>query len=370
METSTTLGEDQLRMLAESAERFLEARYPLAHRREVIRAGMPDARLWRALGDMGWLALHAPAQDGGLGQPLAAAAPLLLALGRHLVVEPFVDAGLVSMRLLSQARFERRDDVVQSVLTGEAWVAPAHLERGMRTAATLPQTQWQTTPGGARLQGRKHAVATGAAAHGWIVTASTGRPESLRAWWVPVDTPGVSVRAYAAVDGTPLADVMLDGVEVSVAQELRLGDLAGVLEDAYRQRLAAHCQIAVGAMEGMLDATIAYAKLRRQFGVAISEFQAVQHRLVDMYAQLQLAKAVASTALVIATDGTTASRLSACKARVAQSCRFIREQGVQLHGGIGMTEECIASHYFRRLLALEKSDGDALEHLGQIQLVS
>ncbi len=370
METSTILGDDQLRMLAESAQRFLEAHSPLAHRREVIRTGMPDAALWHAAGDMGWLALHANAQDGGLGQPLAAAAPLLLAWGRHLVVEPLVDAGLVSVRLLSAARFERRDDVLQSVLTGEAWVAPAHLERGMRTAAAMPKTQWQAAPGGARLQGRKHAVATGAAAHAWVVTASTGRPDSLRAWWVPADTPGVSVRAYTAVDGAPLADLVLDGVEVSDAQELRLDDLAGVIEDAYRQRLAAHCQIAVGAMEGMLDATIAYAKLRRQFGAAISEFQAVQHRLVDMYAQLQLAKAVASTALVLATDGTATARLSACKARVAQSCRFIREQGVQLHGGIGMTEECIASHYFRCLLALEKSDGDALEHLGQVQLAS
>ena len=367
MEISTTFGEDQLHMLAESAERFLLSRYPLAHRHSVIAAGAPDPQMWRAFGDMGWLALHADAQDGGLGQPLAVAAPLLLAWGRHLVVEPLVDAGLVSMRLLSAARFERREEVLQSVLTGEAWVVPAHLERGMRTAAALPGTRWQATPGGARLWGEKHAVPTGVAAHAWIVTACAGGPQSLRAWWVPADTSGVGVRAYAGVDGAPLADLVLDGVEVSDAQALQMDDLAGVLQDAYRQRLAAHCQIAVGAMQGMLDATVAYAKLRQQFGVAIAQFQAVQHRLVDMYAQLQLAKAVAGTALLIATEDDAATRLSACKARVAQSCRFIREQGVQLHGGIGMTQECVASHYFRRLLALEKTDGDALHHLGQIE---
>ncbi len=370
MHNSTTAGDDQARMLAESAERFLLSRYPLTHRRGVIEAAVPDAGMWRSFAEMGWLALHVQEDDGGLGQPLVAAAPLLLALGRHLVVEPFVDAGLVSTYVLSAARFQQREDVMQAIVSGESLITPAHLERGMRMASALPKTRWQATPGGARLHGEKHAVPAGAAAHSWIITACDGAQESLRAWLVPADSPRVSARARTSVDGAPVADLVLDGVEVSDAQELHIDNLQGVLKDAYRHRLAANCQLGVGAMEGMLDATVAYAKVRQQFGTPISRLQAVQHRLVDMYAQLQLAKAVAITALMIAPDDTDGTRLSACKARVAQSCRFIREQGVQLHGGIGMTDECIASHYFRRLLALEKSDGDALHHLGRLAQAS
>ena len=364
--TTSPADEDQARMLAESADRFFVSRYPLAQRRSVIEAGVPDARIWGAFAEMGWLALFVDEEDGGLGLALAAAAPLLSAMGRHLVAEPFVDVAVVSAHLLSAARFLQRDEVLQMVVSGESLIAPAHLERGMRTASAWPKTRWQTTSSGARLQGEKHAVLAGNAAHGWIITAGDFAQQSLRAWLVPSTARGVSVRARASVDGAPLADLMLDGVEVSQTQELHFDDLSRVLKSAYRLRLAANCQIAAGAMQGMLEATLAYVKVRRQFGAPVSSFQVVQHRLVDMYAQLQLAKAVANTALMITHDEAADTRLSACKATTANACRFIREQGVQLHGGIGMTEECAASHYFLRLLALEKSDGDALQHLGHL----
>lgn len=369
-EIETGQAQEQARMLADSAERFLSSNYALSHRRQRMQRGALDLQTWRSFGEMGWLALHAHEDDGGLGEPLVAAAPLLSALGRHLVIEPFVDAGIVTTQLLSGAQFVHRQRVLQSMLSGERVIVLAHGERAMGVASASPCTRWESTVRGARLYGEKHGVPAGSAAHAWVVTASGGQDGPLRAWMVSANAQGVGARPRTMVDGSLLVDLVFNGVEVEDSHELHFADLAGTLAAALRHRLAANGQVAVGALEGMLDASLAYAKMRRQFGAAISRFQVVQHHLVDMYAQLQLAKAVAHTGLGLAAEDMEDGRLSAGKATVAAACRFIREQGVQLHGGIGMTDECVASHYFRRLLVLEKSDGNALHHLAQLDRAS
>lgn len=358
-------------LLADSATRLLSERYAFAHRRHALAAGRLDRAMWTRFADMGWLALLLPEADGGLGHRLRDAAPLLQALGRHLVLEPYTELAVSAARLLCATQFAQRDLWLQGLAAGSRVVALAHFERGMPFEGAPPGARFEGSPAGGRLHGAKHGVVAGACAHAWIVTACDARqPQRLRAWLVPSGAAGVRLRLHARIDGTPLADLALDGVEVSAASELLAADLGAVFARMQAETLAAVCQQAVGAMEGMHAATLAYAQLRQQFGTAIARLQAVQHRLVDMYARTEVARAMSGRALDIASgdtlDASALRELSACKAAVAASCRFVAEQGVQLHGGIGMTDECVASHYFKRLLVLEKQQGGADWHLAQL----
>lgn len=358
-------------LLADSATRLLSERYAFAHRRHALATGRLDRAMWTRFADMGWLALLLPEADGGLGHRLRDAAPLLQALGRHLVLEPYTELAVSAARLLCATQFAQRETWLQGLAAGTRVVALAHFERGMPNEAALPRARCEASATGGRLHGRKHGVVAGPCAHAWIVTACDARePQRLRAWLVPSGAAGVQVREHARIDGTPLADLDLDGVEVAAALELQADDLDAVFARVQAETLAAVCQQAVGAMEGMHAATLAYAQLRQQFGTAIARLQAVQHRLVDMYARTEAARAVSGRALDIASggapDAAALRELSACKAAVAASCRFVAEQGVQLHGGIGMTDECVASHYFKRLLVLEKQQGGADWHLARL----
>lgn len=378
--------DELLSLQADSARRLFTERYPLSHRRRRIEARALDRAMWRTFGEMGWIALPLPEEAGGLGLSPTDAAPLLQALGRHLVLEPYVDLVIGAAVLLARAGSATlKARWLPQIATGNEVVALAHDEIGMRDEAALPRTRLERlSDGGGRLYGTKIAVAAGADADAWIVTvrqvelanaSAPGAPilpdvPALGAWLVPATAPGVTVDRAADVDGTPVARLRFDGTPVAAADELRASGLVHALQQVRFECLAAGCQQAVGAMDGMLAATLEYVKLRRQFGTAIGRFQAVQHRLVDMYARLELARAMADRAMALVADDAGAplaasavDELRACKLQVADACRLLAEQGVQLHGGIGMTDECAASHYFRHLLVLQKRQGDSLYHL-------
>jgi alkylation response protein AidB-like acyl-CoA dehydrogenase len=337
------------------------------------RAAAFDRAKWQEIADLGWLSLTLPEAADGLGLALQDAAPIFDALGAHLALLPLVPH-LEAAALLageSQTSQTSHTALLQAMGQGSSLVVPALREAGADAGALPRQTraipQGDGDGDGVQLQGEKRAVAWGAEASHWVVSAALpdGQP-SL--WLLPANAAGVQVHAYAGIDDKRLANLQFDGVRLPLAACIAQGQGAkDLLADAQAVAIAATCAEAAGAMAALHALTLDYVKTRKQFGKTIGSFQAVQHRLADMLVKVELAKSLAAVALQVAADRKGRSGLlHAAKVQASQSARYVSEQAVQLHGGIGLTNECQVSHYTRRLLALEKLQGDAQQHLGAL----
>lgn len=365
--------DDDGRALQDSAERLLRQQYGFdRHRQRLAQQGGLDRALWARFAEMGWLGMTVPASAGGLGQGLAAAMPLVETLGRHLVVEPYQEAALASTRLLCLLGSATQQAAwLPSIADGSALTVPAHAEAGSRYALPCVQTRARREADGWRIDGAKSAVVLGHDADRLLVSARTAgvvdAPAGVSLFVVERGAPGLSCVAYAGIDGTPVADLRLDGVWLP--QAARLGEEGGAfaaIASAHALLLAAACVESIGVMQALLDASCDYAKTRRQFGTPLAGFQVIAHRLVDMFTQIELSRSLAWLAVGEAgtPQGGDTLRLSACKAQISAACRQVGEQAVQIHGGIGMTDELQASHHYRRLVAIERRLGDRFHHMG------
>ena len=353
------LNEEQ-QALADSVAKQAPSLFPFQARGR--RGSAFDRSKWQELADLGWLGLTLPEAAEGLEQPVKNAAPIFEALGAHLALLPYAET-LQAAALLAG---EQHLALLQAMGAGESLVVPALGEAGSDFAASPLQTTANKTASGVQLQGAKRAVAWGAEATHWLVSAACNGEPSI--WLVPADSASVKITAYAGIDDKRLADLRFDGVQLPASACIAQGAAAqALLADAQAVALAAACAEAAGAMGALLNLTLDYVKTRKQFGKAIGSFQAVQHRLADMLVKVELARSLAAVALeVVGERETRMGLLQAAKVQACQSARFIGEQAVQLHGGIGLTDECLASHYARRLLALDKLHGDANLHLGRL----
>lgn len=228
------------------------------------------------------------------------------------------------------------------------------------------------------LHGEKVALPFGASVDQWIVTARLHAPShpkdgELTAWLVDAMAPGLDIQPSQAADGTPMADIQFQSVPLAPQDQLGQGSaLLAALESVHAQLVAAVCVEALGAMSTLMAQTLDHVKTRRQFGGPIGGFQAVQHRMADIFVQRELAQPLAWLAVSVAETPDLASLqaraglLSAAKVQVSDSARFVAEQALQLHGGIGMTDELMASHLFKRLIRLERRLGGSHDHLGRL----
>lgn len=362
--------EEADRLLADSVASFLQREYAFAQRPSLVRQSQEGGRTpaWRRFAELGWLALPVAEEYGGLGQPAQDAMALMEEFGRHLVLEPYASAVLEAGVLLQAlATDNQRRQLLPSMAAGEALVLPAHLEGGVRFDAGRVRTTAEAVEGDVILRGTKHAVPWGGHADSWLVSAREG--EGLSLFQVEAGTPGVGITRSIGADDTPVADLHLAGARIPAGRRLGAPGQAGAaIEEAIALATAAACHEAIGTLDRMLAITIDYAKLRTQFGQPIGRFQVTQHKLVDMYTSIELSRTMAAVASahVAAAPSVRAPVLSAAKAQVSASCRLVGEHAIQIHGGIGMTEECEASHCFRRLFALEKRLGDRHHHLGEL----
>jgi alkylation response protein AidB-like acyl-CoA dehydrogenase len=223
------------------------------------------------------------------------------------------------------------------------------------------------------IDGEKKAVIHGAQAGSLVVSARTSggqrERDGISLFVVPADAPGVRVSGYRTLDGLRAADIRFEGVRAQTAALIgQPGSGWGLLDAALDYGAGLLCAEALGAMEALFDATLEYLKTRQQFGVPIGKFQALQHRMADMFIHLEQARSMALLAAVKLGSGDAQERrraVSAAKYRVGQAARFVGQQAVQLHGGMGVTDELPASHYFKRLSMIELTMGDADHHLAR-----
>ncbi len=366
---------DEQRQLKDSVERLLADSYgDLAQRQGYQKEPKGySQRLWQQYADLGLLAVPFAEQHGGLGQGLTETMLIAEAFGRALAIEPYLATVVLAGGALRHAGNEAlQGELVPAIAEGRLTLALAHQERQARyDLADTATTARADGKGGYTLEGEKCVVLHGDSADKLIVAArvSGGRAErsGIGLFVVAADANGVTRRGYATQDGMRAADVTLSAVRVGPEAVLAGPDTGlAVLERVVDEAIAALSAEAVGAMAALHELTVEYLKTRKQFGVPIASFQVLQHKSVDMFVALEQARSMAAYATMMAGEPDARERrkaVSAAKVQIGRSARFVGETAIQLHGGIGMTMEYKAGHYFKRLTMIDMAYGDADHHL-------
>jgi alkylation response protein AidB-like acyl-CoA dehydrogenase len=366
------LNQEQ-QLLADTLKRFAANDYAFEARTRIVAspAGWSD-KVWTSLAEMGLLGLPFPAEHDGFGGTAVDVMIVMETIGEALIVEPYlVTVGLGGQLVLRGGSPAQRQRLLPAIAQGECRMAFAHVEPGARYDLAQVGLRARRQGDGFVLDGDKRVVLHGAAADVLVVSARTAGegtdPNGVSLFLVDRTAAGVTVKEYRTIDELRAADITLSGV--AVPREALLGlEGAGLplIEEVVDYATALLCAEAVGAIRYANDTTLEYLKTRRQFGVPIGSFQALQHRMVDMVISYEQARSMAYLACVkVDTAGPAERRriVSAAKVKVADACRHVSQESVQLHGGMGMSEELKVSHTFRRLTMIAQTFGDAEHHL-------
>ncbi|GGH30936.1 pimeloyl-CoA dehydrogenase small subunit [Alsobacter metallidurans] len=367
------LTEEQ-RLLKDSVDRLLADAYGFDARKRIVASeGGVSPAVWAQFAELGLLGLPFSEEQGGFGGGPVETMLVMEAFGRALVVEPYLATVILGGGLIRHAgSAAQQAAILPAVAAGERRLAFAHAERQARYDLFDVATTARPDGEGWVLDGQKGLVLHGDGADTLIVSARTAGATrdltGLGLFLVDASAPGVSRRGYPTQDGQRAAEVTLTGVRVG--PDAVLGDPKGALpaiERVVDEAIAALCAEAVGAMEASLQSTVEYLKTRQQFGTPIGAFQVLQHRSAEMVVALEQARSMAMLAAMMATAPDARERraaVSGAKAQIGRSARFIGQQSVQLHGGVGVTMEYQIGHYFKRLTMIDTLFGDADHHLG------
>jgi alkylation response protein AidB-like acyl-CoA dehydrogenase len=360
-----TLSDEQ-RLLRESADRFVSETYTADHRRRTAIDPLGfSAAIWKQFADLGWLALPIPEAHGGLGGGSIETGILMEAFGRGLVSEPYLSTVVIGASMISECGTEaQKQALLPKIAEGSLYLAFAHSERQARFDLADVRTTAKKTSGGWRLDGQKTAVLDGSAASQIIVSArlDDGR---ICPFLVPQGARDLVSRDYPRLGGGRACNLELSGVELPADALLGDGsDALPAIEAVVDRAMAALGSEAVGIMQTLLDQTLEYTKIRKQFGRPLSANQVIRHRLADMAMQCDEARSMALRAALMA-DAEPVARsraASGAKAKIGKCARFVAEQSVQLHGAMGVTEELDIGSYFKRLLAFDTLFGGSAHH--------
>ena len=362
-------------MLQDSIEKFLDKNYSFETRREVIAAGQGTSpTVWEGFASLGLQGLPVPLEYEGFGGGAVDMMIVMEALGRHLVVEPYLSTVVLGANAIVLGGTEsQRRILLPSIVNGSMKLAFAHGEPRSRYSLSHVETTARLEGGFWVINGQKSIVLHGAVSDLLIVSARTsgevGDPHGISLFFVNPSEPGVAGRDYPTYDGMRAVEAEFTDVHVNS------DSLIGVLDQAYPlielvvdRGIAALCAEAIGCMAALNAATLEYLKTRQQFGVPIGRFQALQHRMVDMLIHYEQAKSMACLAAVKVDSSDAAERrsaVSAAKELIGRAGRYIGQQAIQLHGGMGMTDELNVGHYFKRLTAIDTTFGDSDHHLSR-----
>jgi len=354
---------------ADALKRWIGRDYGFEARRAIVHSEEGVSKeAWATLTELGMTALPVPEEQGGFSGTAVDMFVVMRELGRGLVVEPYL-ATVLGAEFLRLGGLHPQ--LLERVATGELKLACALGERQSRHDMRDIATRAQADGDGYLLHGEKKVVLHGGQAGMLVVSARTGgeqrAEEGISLFVVPADAHGVRITGYRTLDGMRAADLVLDNVRVDATAVIGAAGAGWhILDAALDYGAALVCAEALGAMEAIFEATLEYLKTRQQFGAPIGKFQALQHRMADMYIHLEQARSMAMLAAVKLGSSDAAERrraVSAAKYRINQAARFIGQQAVQLHGGMGVTDELPAAHYFKRLATIELTLGDADHHL-------
>ena len=357
---------DDQESLRDAVRRWVDKGFSFERRHALAQAGGATRAVYAELAGLGLTGLVVPEAHGGLGLGAIDAMVVAEELGRGLVNAPFVAGALVAPVLLLAAPPDLQAAWLPRVADASALVVLAHQERAARYRLAHVATGAERTGDGWVLSGAKSLVPAGDEADAFIVPArwQGAVDDSAGIGLFLVERGAAVVRGYPTQDGARAAELGLD----RAAATLITDSGHAVLERGADVAIAAQCAEAVGLMDRLVAVTVDYMNTRKQFGVAIASFQALRHRMADVKMQLELARSMSYFASLKLGEPAPQRRRAVSQARVqlGQSMRFVGQQCIQLHGGIGVTDEYVASHYFKRLTMLELGFGDTLHHLGEV----
>jgi pimeloyl-CoA dehydrogenase small subunit len=365
---------EEQQLLADSIRRFVAKDYDFEARKKIVasRQGASED-VWKTFAEMGLLGIPFPPEQGGFGGGATDLMSAMEAIGEGLVVEPFLATVGLAAQFIARAGSEaQKNAILPAVIEGRLKMAFAHTESGARYDLAYVAATAKKAGSVWLLDGEKRVVLGAPLADKLVVSArSSGKAaeaQGISLFLVDCAAAGVGLRPYATLDEMRAADVTLKGVEVGAdALVGREGGALALIEEVVDFATALVCAEAIGAMKQANDATLEYLKTRKQFGVPIGTFQALQHRMVDMVIAAEQARSMAYLACA-KVDGEKDARerarlVSAAKVKIADACRHVSQESIQLHGGMGMTEELKVSHTFRRLTMIAQQFGDAEHHL-------
>ena len=368
---------DEQQQLKDSLKRYLDKTYTFEERRRQLAGGEKYSRKhWAAFAEFGLLGIGMPEACGGLGANANAAEDTMVVMesfGRAMVVEPYVATVVLCGGLIRDiASDAQQHALLPNLIAGTSTFALAAHERAARYRLRHVNAKAVQEGESYLLSGEKSVCLHGDSADKLLVSArthgATDDETGIALFVVDANAPGVSIRGYPTFDGMRAADIAFDNVRVDASA--RLGDASNALpalERAVDHGVAALCAEAVGAMDVAIEQTLEYIKNRKQFGAPIGSFQVLQHRMTDMYIAVEQARSMAMLCAIKVGSSDAGERrktLSAAKSIVGQSARYVGQQAVQLHGGMGVTDELPISHYFKRLTAIELTFGDTTYHRG------
>jgi len=361
---------DDQTSLRDAVARWTERSYAFERRRAIAKAGGFSREAWSELAELGLLGLALPEASGGMGFGAVEAMVVIEELGRAMVLEPYAAVALVAAPLLAASDAPEAAALARRVAEGSAIAVLAHQERGARyDLAKVATRAEKDAAAGWTLRGAKSIVPAGAHADAFVVPArvagAADDPQGIALFLVERGAKATT-RGYPTQDGACAAELALDAAPA--IELLPAGAAFGALEAAIDRGIAAVAAEAVGVMDKFVALTVEYLNTRKQFGVAIGSFQALRHRIADVKIQLELARSMSYFASLKLGEEPAARRraLSQAKVQLGQSMRYVGQQCIQMHGGIGMTDEYIGSHYFKRLTMIELAYGDTLHHLGEV----
>ncbi|MDO8981801.1 MAG: pimeloyl-CoA dehydrogenase small subunit [Afipia sp.] len=369
------LSEEQ-RLLKDSVDGLLADSYDFDQRKKYAKEkGGWSKTVWNKLAEQGLLGLPFSEEDGGFGAGAVETALVMESLGKALVLEPYLATVVLGGGFLRHGgSAEQKAAHIPSIIDGSKTLAFAQLEKNSRYDLADVTTTAKKKGAGWVIDGEKFVVLHGETADTLIVSARTKgdrRDHSgIGVFLVPANAKGVTVKGYPTQDGMRAADIRFEGVEVGA--DAAIGDPENglpLIERVVDEARIAMCAEAVGAMDESLKSTVEYLKTRKQFGVAIGQFQTLQHRAADMFVALEQARSMSIFA-TMASDFEDAKERSkavaAAKVQIGKSLKFVGQQAIQLHGGVGMTMELKIGHYFKRLTMIESTFGDTDYHLRRV----
>jgi alkylation response protein AidB-like acyl-CoA dehydrogenase len=377
MDFDFTSDQEQLR---DMVQRWVSKDYSFEHRRSLIKAGgsqgIDPSSSWEALSGLGLLGLAVPAQYDGMDMGPVEAMVVMEELGRGMVAAPYAAASLMGAGLLrDHAPAGVKQAWLPKVAEGSARVLPALQERAARHRLNaVSTTATQAADGAWVVSGQKNLVPVGGddgVSEAYVVPARvSGAPDDasgIALFLVARQASGLAIKAHPLQDGSRAAEVVFSQSPATLLVPAQGAGFAA-LEHMVDIGIAALCAEAVGAMDALMALTAEYLNTRKQFGVVIASFQALRHRLADMKMQQELARSMSyyATLKLAAPAAERRRAIAQAKVQLGQSMRLVGQQAVQLHGGIGVTDEYAAAHYFKRLSCIELSLGDTLHHLGEV----
>jgi len=371
---------EEQNMLRDSAERYLRDNYSFDSRQAAVKqASGFDALQWQAFADLGWLAMTFDEDSGGFGGGALETMILCEQFGKFLVLEPYLESVVMVGGLIEAgAQPAIKEQYLTGLIAGELQGAFAYLEEGSVADPTHVKAIAEPSADGFILNGSKTVVLNGPEADFFIVSVNTGAnhresSQGISLFVVSKDTPGLRLNNYKTYDGRSASELEMTDVAVStLALVGELDNGFAIAAPIFSRAIVAVCAEALGAMDALLAATVDYTKQRKQFGQSISGFQVLRHRMVDMFMEIELSRSlIPATAWKLDNNAPDAEQcVAALKAKVGKAGRYVSHNAVQLHGGIGTTDEFSVGHYFKRLATIGVMFGSRDSHLSRYSQLS